>query len=51
MSKVVMITGCCDLAQYLTQSGYTVIATARNVAALQDSPGQIHVQNNPAIEK
>lgn len=41
MSKVVLITGCstgigCDLAQRLTQAGYTVVATARNVRALDD---------------
>lgn len=41
MSKVVLITGCStgvgrDLAQRLTQSGYTVVATTRNVEALHD---------------
>jgi NAD(P)-dependent dehydrogenase (short-subunit alcohol dehydrogenase family) len=46
MSKIVLITGCstgigCDLAQHLTQSGYTVVATARNVAALEGSPAAL----------
>ena len=41
MSKVVLITGCStgighDLAQRLTQSGYTVVATARKVETLND---------------
>ncbi len=41
MSQVVLITGCStgigrDLVQRLTQSGYTVVATARNVATLDD---------------
>jgi NAD(P)-dependent dehydrogenase (short-subunit alcohol dehydrogenase family) len=41
MSKVVLITGCStgigrDLAQRLTRSGYTVVATARNVETLND---------------
>lgn len=41
MSKVVLITGCStgigrDLAQRLTQVGYTVVATARKVEALDD---------------
>jgi NADP-dependent 3-hydroxy acid dehydrogenase YdfG len=41
MSKVVLITGCStgigrDLAQKLTQAGYTVAATARNVESLED---------------
>ena len=42
MSKVVLITGCStgigrDLAQRLTQAGYTVVATARNVETLNDA--------------
>ena len=46
MSRIVLITGCsagigCDLAQHLTQSGYTVVATARNVAALEGSPAAL----------
>jgi NAD(P)-dependent dehydrogenase (short-subunit alcohol dehydrogenase family) len=41
MSKVVLITGCStgigrDLAQRLTQSGYTVVATARKAETLDD---------------
>lgn len=41
MSKVVLITGCStgigrDLAQRLTRSGYTVVATARKVETLND---------------
>src|SRR5512138_3471164 len=41
MSKVVLITGCStgigrDLAQRLTRSGYTVVATARKVESLDD---------------
>jgi NAD(P)-dependent dehydrogenase (short-subunit alcohol dehydrogenase family) len=41
MSKIVLITGCStgigrDLAQRLTRSGYTVVATARNVESLDD---------------
>ena len=41
MIKVVLITGCStgigrDLAQRLTQSGYTVVATARKVETLDD---------------
>lgn len=40
MDKVVLITGCSsgigrDLAQRLTQSGYCVVATARNVGAIE----------------
>jgi NADP-dependent 3-hydroxy acid dehydrogenase YdfG len=40
MDKIVLITGCStgigrDLAQTLTQAGYTVVATARQVEALQ----------------
>jgi len=43
MSHVVLITGCStgigrDLAQRLTQSGYTVVATARKVETLADLP-------------
>ncbi len=43
MSKVVLITGCStgigrDLAQRLTQAGYTVVATARCTEALNDLP-------------
>jgi NAD(P)-dependent dehydrogenase (short-subunit alcohol dehydrogenase family) len=43
MSKVVLITGCSTgigrhLAQRLTQSGYTVVATARKVETLDDLP-------------
>ena len=41
MSKVVLITGCStgigrDLAQQLTRSGYTVVATARKVETLNN---------------
>ncbi len=41
MSKIVLITGCStgigrDLAHRLTQSGYTVVATARDVDSLKD---------------
>ena len=41
MSKVVLITGCStgigrDLAQQLTQAGYTVVATARKTETLDD---------------
>lgn len=41
MSKVVLITGCSsgigrDLAERLSQAGYSVAATARNLASLQD---------------
>jgi NAD(P)-dependent dehydrogenase (short-subunit alcohol dehydrogenase family) len=41
MSQVVLITGCSsgigrDLAQQLTRSGYTVVATARGLEALDD---------------
>ncbi len=41
MSKIVLITGCStgigrDLAQHLTQAGYTVVATARKVETLED---------------
>ncbi len=41
MSQVILITGCStgigrDLAQRLAQAGYTVVATARKVEALQD---------------
>lgn len=43
MSQIVLITGCStgigrDLAQHLTQSGYTVVATARRVESLHDLP-------------
>src|SRR6266545_2843838 len=43
MSKVVLITGCStgigrDLAIRLSQAGYEVVATARNVKALADIP-------------
>jgi NAD(P)-dependent dehydrogenase (short-subunit alcohol dehydrogenase family) len=46
MSKVVLITGCStgigrDLAQRLTQSGYTVVATARRVETLDDVPATL----------
>jgi NADP-dependent 3-hydroxy acid dehydrogenase YdfG len=46
VSKVVLITGCSsgvgqDLAVYLTKKGYTVAATARNVAALASSPAAL----------
>lgn len=46
MSKVVLITGCStgigrDLAQRLTEAGYTVVATARKVAALNDIPAAL----------
>lgn len=46
MSQVVLITGCStgigrDLVQRLTQSGYTVVATARNVATLDDVPAAL----------
>lgn len=43
MSKVVLITGCStgigrNLAQRLSQSGYTVVATARRIETLDDVP-------------
>jgi len=43
MSKVVLITGCStgigrDLARRLSQAGYQVVATARNVESLADLP-------------
>jgi NAD(P)-dependent dehydrogenase (short-subunit alcohol dehydrogenase family) len=46
MSKVVLITGCStgigrDLAQRLTESSYTVVATARKVEALNDIPAAL----------
>lgn len=46
MSKVVLITGCStgigrDLAEHLTQSGYVVVATARNVEALANLPAAL----------
>lgn len=46
MSQVVLITGCStgigrDLAQRLTQSGYSVVATARKVSTLQDIPAAL----------
>lgn len=46
MSKIVLITGCStgigrDLAQRLTRSGYTVVATARNVESLDDLPAAL----------
>jgi NAD(P)-dependent dehydrogenase (short-subunit alcohol dehydrogenase family) len=46
MSKVVLITGCStgigrDLAQRLTQAGYTVVATARKVESLNDIPSAL----------
>jgi len=46
MSKVVLITGCSTgigrhLAQRLTRSGYTVVATARKVESLKDLPAAL----------
>ncbi len=46
MSKVVLITGCSsgigrDLARRLGQSGYAVVATARNAEALADLPAAL----------
>ena len=46
MSKVVLITGCStgigrDLAQRLTQAGYTVVATARRAEDLNDLPAAL----------
>jgi NAD(P)-dependent dehydrogenase (short-subunit alcohol dehydrogenase family) len=46
MCKVVLITGCStgigrDLAQRLTQSGYTVVATARKVETLDELPAAL----------
>lgn len=46
MSTIVLITGCStgigrDLAKQLTQSGYTVVATARNVDTLNDLPATL----------
>ena len=43
MAKVVLITGCStgigqDLAKRLSQVGYQVVATARNVESLEDLP-------------
>lgn len=49
MSKVVLITGCStgigrDLAQRLTQSGYTVAATARKMETLEPVPAALKLQ-------
>jgi NADP-dependent 3-hydroxy acid dehydrogenase YdfG len=46
MSHVVLITGCStgigrDLAQRLTGSGYTVVATARRAETLVDLPAAL----------
>jgi NAD(P)-dependent dehydrogenase (short-subunit alcohol dehydrogenase family) len=46
MSQIVLITGCSsgigrDLARRLSQSGYTVAATARNVETLEDLPAAV----------
>ena len=46
MSKVVLITGCSTgigrhLAHRLTQSGYTVVATARKVETLDELPAAL----------
>src|SRR5512139_101633 len=46
MSKVVLITGCSSgighcLAKSLSQSGYTVVATARSVEALTGLPAAL----------
>jgi len=46
MSTIVLITGCStgigrDLAKRLSQSGYTVVATARNVDTLNDLPAAL----------
>jgi NAD(P)-dependent dehydrogenase (short-subunit alcohol dehydrogenase family) len=46
MTKVVLITGCStgigrDLAQQLSASGYTVVATARKVESLNDIPAAL----------
>ena len=49
MSKVVLITGCSagigrDLAQRLTQAGYTVVATARKTETLDDLSAALKLQ-------
>lgn len=46
MSQVILITGCStgigrDLAQRLTQSGYTVVATARHMESMNDLPAAL----------
>src|SRR5512140_2513288 len=46
MSKVILITGCSSgigrcLAERLSQSGYTVVATARSVEALKGLPAAL----------
>ena len=46
MAKVVLITGCStgigqDLAKRLSQAGYQVVATARNVESLEDLPAAL----------
>ena len=48
MSKVVLITGCSsgiggDLTRRLAQSGYAVVATARNAEALADLPAALRL--------
>ena len=49
MSQVVLITGCStgigrDLAQHLTQAGYTVVATARKVETLDNLQSALKLQ-------
>ena len=46
MSKIVLITGCStgigrDLAERLTRSGYTIIATARKAESLENLPAAL----------
>ena len=46
MSKIVLITGSStgigrDLAERLTRSGYTVIATARKVESMENLPAAL----------
>ncbi len=48
MAKVVLITGCStgigrDLAQRLSQAGYTVVATARQVDSMKDLPAALQL--------
>jgi NADP-dependent 3-hydroxy acid dehydrogenase YdfG len=49
MAQVVLITGCStgiglDLAKRLTRAGYTVVATARQIQALDDLQAALKLQ-------